>query len=125
MSPNLLTGRRSNRKCPQFACGYRFPEALSKDRRQRDETQNRRRDNPRDSPETRCRIGARRFRVQVCVFDFDPRIHKCRGVACPDPCGDIDEGTVLLKTIVAAPLSRPETRLENEVAPRDMIDTVH
>jgi len=26
---------------------------------------------------------------------------------------------------VAAPLSRPETRLENEVAPRDMIDTVH
>ena len=32
---------------------------------------------------------------------------------------------VLLKTIPAAPLSRPETRLENEVAPQDMIDTVH
>ena len=32
---------------------------------------------------------------------------------------------VLLKTIPAAPLSRPETRLENEVAPQDLIDTVH
>ena len=31
----------------------------------------------------------------------------------------------VLKAIVAAPLSRPETRLHNEVAPRDMIDTVH
>ena len=27
--------------------------------------------------------------------------------------------------MVVAPLLRPETRLNNEVAPRDMIDTVH
>jgi hypothetical protein len=31
----------------------------------------------------------------------------------------------LLKTIAATPLSRPETRPENEVAPQDMTDTVH
>ena len=32
--------------------------------------------------------------------------------------------TALLKAMVAAPLSRPETRRDNEVAPRNMVDTV-
>ena len=51
-------------------------------------------------------------------------VSACRNVGIVESAAYSIYWTLLLKAIVAAPLSRPEMRLENEVARRAMIDMV-